>query len=179
MPSRINCRSLPIVESGDWQIGLRAAGDPGEEAIRLADAEPPDNGRGPALIADGGATQGPEDKVLIHLDQASQFTGMGWVAFLRAHRLKHSMSQRGNCHDNTVAESFFNLLKRERVRRRTYRTRGRGPPGRVRLHRDCSTTPSESTSETACCHLSSSNGSTIEPPRRLENSGLFTCRRIQ
>ena len=30
---------------------------------------------------------------------------------------------RGNCHDNAVAESFFNLLKRERIRRRTYKTR--------------------------------------------------------
>ena len=33
------------------------------------------------------------------------------------------MSRGGNCHDNAVAESFFNLLKRERVRRRTYKTR--------------------------------------------------------
>lgn len=32
-------------------------------------------------------------------------------------------SRRGNCHDNVVAESFFNLLKRKRVRRRTYKTR--------------------------------------------------------
>ncbi|MBA8879233.1 transposase InsO family protein [Phyllobacterium myrsinacearum] len=31
--------------------------------------------------------------------------------------------RRGNCHDNAVAESFFNLLKRERIRRITYRTR--------------------------------------------------------
>jgi len=29
------------------------------------------------------------------------------------------MSQRGNCYDNAVAESFFQLLKRERIRRRT------------------------------------------------------------
>ena len=28
------------------------------------------------------------------------------------------MSRRGNCHDNAVAESFFQLLKRERIRRR-------------------------------------------------------------
>lgn len=34
------------------------------------------------------------------------------------------MSRRGNCHDNAVAESFFNLLKRERIRRRIYKTRG-------------------------------------------------------
>ena len=33
------------------------------------------------------------------------------------------MSRRGNCHDNVVAESFFNLLKRERIRRRTCKTR--------------------------------------------------------
>ena len=33
------------------------------------------------------------------------------------------MSRRGNCHDNAVAESFFNPLKRERIRRRTYKTR--------------------------------------------------------
>jgi putative transposase len=31
-----------------------------------------------------------------------------------------SMSRRGNCYDNAVAESFFQLLKRERIRRKTY-----------------------------------------------------------
>lgn len=33
------------------------------------------------------------------------------------------MSRRGNYHDNVLAESFFQLLKRERLRRRTYGTR--------------------------------------------------------
>ena len=65
----------------------------------------------------------PKTRVLIHSDQGSQFTSMDWASFLRAHDLEHSMSRRGNCHDNAVAESFFNLLKRERIRRRTYRTR--------------------------------------------------------
>ena len=65
----------------------------------------------------------PKNRVLIHSDQGSQFTSMDWAAFLRAHNLEHSMSRRGNCHDNAVAESFFNLLKRERIRRRTYKTR--------------------------------------------------------
>lgn len=58
----------------------------------------------------------PKTKVLIHSDQGSQFTSMDY-------NLEHSMSRRGNCHDNAVAESFFNLLKRERIRRRAYRTR--------------------------------------------------------
>jgi len=66
----------------------------------------------------------PKNKVLIHSDQGSQFTSMDWASFLKAHNLKHSMSRRGNCHDNAVVESFFNLLKRERIRRRTYKTRG-------------------------------------------------------
>ena len=33
------------------------------------------------------------------------------------------MSRRGNCHDNAVAESFFQLLKRERIKKRVYTTR--------------------------------------------------------
>ena len=65
----------------------------------------------------------PRHKVLIHTDQGSQYTSRDWAAFLRAHHLEHSMSRRGNCHDNAVAESFFNLLKRERIRRRSYKTR--------------------------------------------------------
>ena len=49
--------------------------------------------------------------------------GMDWASFLKDHDLEHSMSRRGKCHDNAVAESFFNLLKRERIRRRPYKTR--------------------------------------------------------
>lgn len=65
----------------------------------------------------------PKSKVLVHSDQGSQFTSMDWASFLRAHNLEHSMSRRGNCHDNAVAESFFNLLKRERIRRQIYKSR--------------------------------------------------------
>ena len=65
----------------------------------------------------------PKHRVLIHSDQGSQFTSRDWASFLKAHNLEHSMSRRGNCHDNAVVESFFNLFKRERIRRRTYKTR--------------------------------------------------------
>ncbi len=65
----------------------------------------------------------PSNKVLVHSDHGSQFTSFDWASFLKHHNLQHSMSRRGNCHDNAVAESFFNLLKRERIRRRTYKTR--------------------------------------------------------
>ena len=65
----------------------------------------------------------PAAGLLIHSDQGTQYTGREWAAFLREHGLQHSMSRRGNCHDNAVAESFFQLLKREKIRRQTYRTR--------------------------------------------------------
>ncbi|MGY3949401.1 IS3 family transposase [Aeromonas allosaccharophila] len=65
----------------------------------------------------------PKQPVLVHSDQGSQFTGGEWQDFLKAHNLSCSMSRRGNCHDNAVAESFFQLLIRERIKRRIYATR--------------------------------------------------------
>ncbi|MDR7336281.1 putative transposase, partial [Roseateles asaccharophilus] len=65
----------------------------------------------------------PKQAVTVHSDQGCQFTGHEWQTFLRDHNLVSSMSRRGNCHDNAVAESFFQLLKRERIRRQVYATR--------------------------------------------------------
>lgn len=65
----------------------------------------------------------PENKVMVHSDQGSQFSSIEWKSFLTANNLEASMSRRGNCHDNAVAESFFQLLKRERIKRRIYNTR--------------------------------------------------------
>ena len=65
----------------------------------------------------------PRQRLMIHSDQGSQYTSQDWQAFLKANNLECSMSRRGNCHDNAVAESFFQLLKRERIKRRIYTTR--------------------------------------------------------
>ena len=65
----------------------------------------------------------PKHRFLIHFDQRSQFTGKEWQSFLSKHNLDASMSSRGNCHDNAVAESLIHLLKRERIRQPTYTTR--------------------------------------------------------
>ena len=65
----------------------------------------------------------PTTAVLVHSDQGSQYTSHDWHEFLKNHGLEGSMSRRGNCHDNAVAESFFQLLKRERIRRKVYATR--------------------------------------------------------
>jgi len=65
----------------------------------------------------------PKNQVLVHSDQGTQYTSSDWQNFLKSHNLVCSMSRRGNCYDNAVAESFFQLLKRERIKRKTYKDR--------------------------------------------------------
>ena len=64
----------------------------------------------------------PRHQVLVHSDQGTQYGSDDWHRFCRDHGLTPSMSRRGNCWDNAVAESFFGSLKRERVNRRNYKT---------------------------------------------------------
>ena len=65
----------------------------------------------------------PKHRVVVHSDQGSQYTSHDWSSFLKSNNLEGSMSRRGNCHDNAVAESFFQLLKRERIKRKVYSNR--------------------------------------------------------
>jgi putative transposase len=65
----------------------------------------------------------PQNKVMIHSDQGSQYSSDDWLRFCKANNLEPSMSRRGNCWDNAVAESFFSSLKKERIKKRIYKTR--------------------------------------------------------
>ena len=65
----------------------------------------------------------PKTSVLVHSDQGAQYGSDDWLRFCREHQLEPSMSRRGNCWDNAVAESFFSSLKKERIRKRIYKTR--------------------------------------------------------
>ena len=65
----------------------------------------------------------PSQEVIVHSDQGCQYGSDDWLRLCRANNLTTSMSRRGNCYDNAVAESFFSCLKKERIRKKTYRTR--------------------------------------------------------
>jgi putative transposase len=65
----------------------------------------------------------PAATVMLHSDQGSQYTGSRCKKLLKTLNMKPSMSRRGNCHDNAVPESFFANLKKEKIRRITYRSR--------------------------------------------------------
>jgi putative transposase len=60
---------------------------------------------------------------VIHSDQGCQYGSDDWRRFCRTNRLEPSMSRRGNCWDNAVAESFFASLKKERIKKRIYKNR--------------------------------------------------------
>jgi len=68
----------------------------------------------------------PKGEVIVHSDQGCQYTSYDWRSMLKGNGLVASMSRKGNCHDNAVAESFFQLLKRERIRKKIYPTREAG-----------------------------------------------------
>jgi len=65
----------------------------------------------------------PRAEVIIHSDQGSQFASDDFNRWCKDNALLPSMSRRGNCWDNAVAESFFSSLKKERIKRQIYPTR--------------------------------------------------------
>lgn len=65
----------------------------------------------------------PEQRVKFHSDQGSQYTSRRFRKLLAAFNIEPSMSRRGNCWDNAVAESFFSNLKKEKIRRTKFKTR--------------------------------------------------------
>ncbi len=61
--------------------------------------------------------------VLVHSDRGSQYCSRKYQALLTKHELVCSMSGRGNCYDNAVAESFFHTLKVELIHGEHFATR--------------------------------------------------------
>jgi putative transposase len=65
----------------------------------------------------------PGSGLMHHSDQGSQYTSTEYRNALSRLGITVSMSRRGNCWDNAVAESFFATLKNELVYRRRWRNR--------------------------------------------------------
>ena len=65
----------------------------------------------------------PAPGLIVHSDRGSQYASNAYRLLLNTHKCTGSMSRKGNCWDNAVAESFFGSLKQERVQWRHYQTR--------------------------------------------------------
>lgn len=57
----------------------------------------------------------PPSGLIWHTDRGSQYASYSHKDLLQKHDITQSMSRRGNCWDNSVAESFFKSLKQELV----------------------------------------------------------------
>jgi len=65
----------------------------------------------------------PPKGVIWHTDRGSQYASYEHRDLLKQYGIVQSMSRKGNCWDNAVAESFFHTLKTELVYHQTYHTR--------------------------------------------------------
>ena len=65
----------------------------------------------------------PAPGLIFHSDRGSQYCSNDFQKMLEIHGMVSSMSRKGNCWDNAVAESFFGSLKTERVFFANYKTR--------------------------------------------------------
>jgi len=61
--------------------------------------------------------------VIVHSDQGSTYASGGYQQMLNDNLFRCSMSRKGECLDNAVAESFFGSLKNEHVYFEDYKTR--------------------------------------------------------
>ena len=60
---------------------------------------------------------------ILHSDQGSNYSTAQYRQLLAKHRIRQSMSRKGDCWDNAPMESFFHTLKTELVMHCDYRTR--------------------------------------------------------
>lgn len=65
----------------------------------------------------------PKPGLIVHSDRGSQYVSHEYRKLLNDWHCIGSMSRKGNCWDNAVAESFFGSLKQERVQWKHYQTR--------------------------------------------------------
>ena len=100
-----------VLDLGNREVVGWAAGDTNDQrltakALRLA-------------LSD----HAPPAGLLHHSDRGSTYTAGDYRDLLAAHGIECSMSRKGDCWDNAVAESFFSTLKKELVHRDRYATR--------------------------------------------------------
>lgn len=65
----------------------------------------------------------PAPGLVFHSDRGSQYCSNSFQKMLKIYGIKGSMSRKGDCWDNAVAESFFGSLKTERIFFNKYKTR--------------------------------------------------------
>jgi transposase InsO family protein len=61
------------------------------------------------------SNRSPKEGLLFHSDRGIQYANHKFANIIESYNVKRSMSRKGNCWDNAVAESFFKTLKTELI----------------------------------------------------------------
>jgi putative transposase len=65
----------------------------------------------------------PNGPLIHHSDRGVQYTSDDYMHLMESHNMLPSMSRKGNCWDNAVAESFWSTVKKEHVNHEHFATR--------------------------------------------------------
>ena len=76
-----------------------------------------------AALVTRGISKGQLNDLMVHSDQGVQYASGDYRHMIKEYGLTQSMSRRGNCWDNAVAESFFATLKKQAVHGERFLTR--------------------------------------------------------
>jgi transposase InsO family protein len=61
-----------------------------------------------------------QDGLIVHSDQGAQYASQQFRDLMSTFKIIQSMSRKGDCWDNSIAESFFATIKRELIDRQTW-----------------------------------------------------------
>jgi putative transposase len=119
------CQDITYIPTGEGWLFLASVLDLGSRRLigySMADhmrTELVLDALGMAVAARAGSVAG----VIAHADRGSQYTANDYLDFCTTHQLRPSASRTGICFDNSVAESFWESLKRECLQDRVFATR--------------------------------------------------------
>ncbi len=113
----------------------------------------------------------PQAGLLVHSDRGSQYVSERYQSLLNDNQFICSMSRKGNCWDNAVAESFFHTLKTELIHHEDFQTRKRLIRQFLSISK-CFITVRESTRAMATWHRSNMNNNLPRQRKKVSGKSL-------
>jgi putative transposase len=122
-PNRVWCGDITYVRTGEGWLYLAVLLDLSSRmVVGWAMRESLEAELSIAALRMALARRQPKPGLLHHTDRGVQYAAADYREVLTAHQINASMSRRGNCYDNAVAESFFATLRWELLNRHNWPT---------------------------------------------------------
>jgi putative transposase len=124
-PNKAWCQDITYIATGEGWLYMASVVDLGSR--RLLGYSMAEHMR-TELVTDAlrmaiGARDHDVNGVIVHADRGTQYTSNDYLGFCADHHLRPSVGRTGVCWDNAVAESFWESMKRECIKGKTFATR--------------------------------------------------------